>query len=54
MIEKLIAQLRSSFPDPFTADTLRKLGLMPKNESYAINLLRFLGLILFLTSIQSL
>lgn len=45
MIEKVLAQLRNSFPDPFTTDTLKKLGLVPKNESYAINMLRFLGLI---------
>ncbi len=45
MIEKVIKQLRRSFPEPFTANTLKKFGLVPKNESYAINLLRFLGLI---------
>ncbi|RJQ48390.1 MAG: hypothetical protein C4528_02710 [Gammaproteobacteria bacterium] len=28
-----------------TADTLRKLGVAPKNESYVINVLRFLGII---------
>lgn len=45
MIEKVLSQLRSSFPEPFTGDTLKKLGLVPKNESYGINLIRFLGLI---------
>ncbi|MGH2989893.1 MAG: DUF5343 domain-containing protein [Solirubrobacterales bacterium] len=28
-----------------SADTLRKLGVAPKNESYVINILRFLGVI---------
>lgn len=42
---KTIAHLRKSFPKEVTADTLRKLGVAPKNESYAINTLRFLGVI---------
>ena len=42
---KTIAHLRKSFPKEVTADTLRKLGVAPKNESYAINVLRFLGVI---------
>lgn len=40
-----INQLRRSFPSQVSASTLRKLGLAPKNESYVINTLRFLGLI---------
>ncbi|MCL4555227.1 MAG: DUF5343 domain-containing protein [Actinobacteria bacterium] len=36
---------RRSFPKEVTADTLRKLGVAPKNESYVINVLHFLGVI---------
>lgn len=36
---------RRTFPREFTAETLRKLGVAPKNESYVINVLRFLGVI---------
>ena len=42
---RTIDQLRRSFPREVTADTLRKLGIAPKNESYVINILRFLGVI---------
>lgn len=42
---KTVAHLRRSFPKEITADTLRKLGVAPKNESYVINVLRFLGVI---------
>jgi hypothetical protein len=42
---KAVAHLRKSFPKEVTADTLRKLGVAPKNESYVINVLRFLGVI---------
>jgi hypothetical protein len=42
---KAVAHLRRSFPKEVTADTLRKLGVAPKNESYVINVLRFLGVI---------
>lgn len=42
---KTVTHLRKSFPKEVTADTLRKLGVAPKNESYAINVLRFLGVI---------
>jgi hypothetical protein len=38
-------QLRKSFPATIAAETLQKLGLAPKNESYVINTLRFLGVI---------
>ncbi len=37
--------LKKSFPATFDADTLRKLGLAPHNESYIINTIRFLKLI---------
>ncbi len=42
---KSISHLRKSFPKEVTAETLRKLGVAPKNESYVINTLRFLGII---------
>jgi len=42
---KTVEHLRRSFPKTVTADTLRKLGIAPKNESYVINVLRFLGVI---------
>lgn len=42
---KTVAHLRRSFPKEVTADTLRKLGVAPKNESYVINVLRFLGVV---------
>lgn len=42
---KAVTHLRKSFPKEVTADTLRKLGVAPKNESYVINVLRFLGVI---------
>ncbi len=41
----VINHLRGSFPTTITADTLKKLGFAPKNESYVLNVLRFLGLI---------
>lgn len=42
---KTVNHLRKTFPKELTADTLRKLGVAPKNESYVINVLRFLGII---------
>jgi hypothetical protein len=43
---QVIGHFRSkSFPMIITADTLKKLGFAPKNESYILNILRFLGLI---------
>lgn len=45
-LAKTIEHLRRrKFPPELTAETLRKLGVAPKNESYVINVLRFLGLI---------
>lgn len=40
-----ISHFRKSFPATITAGTLKKLGFAPKNESYVLNILRFLGLI---------
>lgn len=42
---QVVTQFRSSFPGNVTAATLQKLGLAPKNESYILNILKFLGLI---------
>jgi len=42
---KTVNHLRKTFPQTVTADTLKKLGFAPRNESYIINILRFLGLI---------
>ena len=42
---KTVDHLRKSFPKTVTADTLRKLGVASKNESYVINVLRFLGVV---------
>lgn len=40
-----IEQFRKSFPATVTSETLKKLGLAPSNESFVINILKFLGLI---------
>lgn len=40
-----IVQLRKSFPAKVNAETLKKLGIAPNNETYIINILRFLGII---------
>jgi hypothetical protein len=40
-----VSHFKKSFPANISADTLRKLGIAPKNESYVINTLRFLGVI---------
>ncbi len=42
---RAITHLRRSFPKEVTSETLRKLGVAPKNESYVINVLRFLKVI---------
>ena len=42
---QVIKQFRKSFPATVSAETLKKLGFAPKNESYILNVLRFLGLI---------
>lgn len=43
---QLVNHLRRSFPaGGVTADTLKKLGLAPNNETYVINVLRFVGVI---------
>ena len=40
-----VAQLRKSFPSQVAADTLKKLGIAPNNETYVLNTLRFVGVI---------
>lgn len=40
-----ITQFRKSFPNVVDATTLKKLGLAPNNESYLINILKFLKLV---------
>jgi len=42
---QLIDYLRRTFPAAVTAETVKKLGIAPKNESYLVSTLRFLGLI---------
>jgi hypothetical protein len=42
---KAIQQLRSSLPAKIDASILKKLGIAPKNESYLINVLKFLNII---------
>ncbi len=44
-LAQVVNYLRKSFPSSLTADTLRKLGFAPNNESYVLNVVRFLGLI---------
>ena len=40
-----ITHFRKSFPPNVTAETLKQLGIATKNESYVINVLRFIGAI---------
>lgn len=44
-IAHMVAQLRKSFPASINADTVKKLGIAPNNESYVINVLQFVGVI---------
>lgn len=44
-ITQMIGFLRRSFPAVVNSETVKKLGLASKNESYVINVLQFLGLI---------
>ena len=44
-IFKVIDHLRKSFPSTISSDTLKKLGLAPNNETYVINILKFLNII---------
>lgn len=40
-----IAQLRRSFPAQVTAETLKKLAIAPNNETYVLNILRFINVL---------
>jgi hypothetical protein len=42
---QVIQQLQKAFPPTITAETLKKLGIAPNNESYLINTLKFIGII---------
>ena len=44
-ITQMIGFLRKNFPASVTSDTVKKLQLASKNESYVINALQFIGLI---------
>lgn len=44
-LTKAVRQLRTSLPAKIDATVLRKLGLAPKNESYLMNVLRYLNVI---------
>jgi len=44
-ITQMIGFLRKTFPTTVTSETVKKLGVASKNESYVINVLQFLGLI---------
>lgn len=44
-ITQMIGFLRKNFPATVTSETVKKLGLASKNESYVINALQFIGLI---------
>lgn len=42
---QVLTQFKKSFPQSVTAETLKKLGFARQNESYILNILRYLGLI---------
>lgn len=44
-VAQMIARLRKAFPASINAETVKKLGLAPNNESYVINVLQFVGVI---------
>jgi len=44
-IAAAITQFRNALPAKINAETLKKLAIAPNNESYIINILRFLGVI---------
>ncbi|MEA3107541.1 MAG: hypothetical protein QOI88_2146, partial [Gammaproteobacteria bacterium] len=39
-VAQMISQLRKSFPNVVSADTVKKLGIASNNESYVINVLQ--------------
>jgi hypothetical protein len=44
-VTQMIGFLRKTFPATVNSDTVKKLGVAPKNESYVINALQFIGVI---------
>ena len=44
-LNQAVAHLRRSFPAQVTAETLKKLGIAPNNETYVLNTLRFVGVL---------
>lgn len=44
-LPQTVQYLRRSFPKQINAATLKKLGIAPNNESYVINVLKFLGVV---------
>lgn len=44
-LNQAVEHLRRSFPPQVTADTLKKLGIAPNNETYVLNILRFIGVL---------
>ncbi len=44
-ITAAVNQFRKNFPATVNAETLKKLSIAPNNESYLLNILRFIGLI---------
>ncbi len=44
-IAQMIQHLRKNFPQNVNSETVKKLGLAPKNESYVINAIQFIGIV---------
>ncbi|MDP9902942.1 DUF5343 domain-containing protein [Variovorax ginsengisoli] len=44
-VTQLVAQLRKAFPGTVTAETLKKLGIAPQNETYVLNIMKFIGVL---------
>lgn len=44
-VTQLVTQLRKAFPATVTADTLKKLGIAPQNETYVLNIMKFIGVL---------
>ena len=44
-IVQLVNQLKRSFPASVTAETLKKLGIASNNETYVLNIFRFIGVL---------
>lgn len=41
----MVSHLRKAFPSTIDANTVKRLGIAPNNESYVINVLQFIGVI---------